>query len=135
MWQREISLCALRMHSQIKTAESHWPVPTQVTQGEFFAFWCGAAQLSFWVDSCKEVKCDPSEAWPLHQDWSKGITWRVSGCKGVVGESESSAPDVRIRSDFYAKEGMTQIYLNDQLKIVFFPPYQVPVLKNAVPPL
>lgn len=34
------------------------------------------------------------------------------------GESESSAPDVRIRSDFYAKEGMTQIYLNDQLKIV-----------------
>lgn len=41
-------------------------------------------------------------------------------CKGDVGESESSAPDVRIRSDFYAKKRMTQIYLNDQLKIVFF---------------
>lgn len=37
-----------------------------------------------------------------------------------MGESESSAPDVRIRSDFYAEEKMTQIYLNDQLKFVFF---------------
>lgn len=46
--------------------------------------------------------------------------WRVGECRGDVGESESSAPDVRIRSDFYAEEKMTQIYLNDQLKFVFF---------------
>lgn len=40
-------------------------------------------------------------------------------CKGDVCESESSAQDVRIRSDFHAKAKMTQVYLNDQLKIVF----------------
>lgn len=58
------------------------------------------------------------------------------------GESESSAPDVRIRSGFYAKEGMTQIYLNDQLKIVvlvFFcsslSSTGVKKKKNAVTPL
>lgn len=49
-----------------------------------------------------------------------GSAWRAGECKGDVGESGSSAPDVRIKSDFYAKEGMTQRYLNDQLKIVFF---------------
>lgn len=48
-----------------------------------------------------------------------------------MGESESSAPDVRIRSYFYAKERMTQIYLNDQLKIVFFLPYRVLMLKDS----
>lgn len=42
-----------------------------------------------------------------------------SDCKGDVCESESSAQDVRNRSDFYAKEKMTQLYLNDQLKIAF----------------
>lgn len=40
-------------------------------------------------------------------------------CKGDAYESERSAQDVRIRSGFYAKEKMTQVYLNDQLKIVF----------------
>lgn len=57
--------------------------------------------------------------------------WRVGECRGDVGESESSAPDVRIRSDFYAKERMTQIYLNGQLKIFFFLPYRVLVLKHS----
>lgn len=71
---------------------------------------------------------------PSIRTGAKGSPGESAGAKGLW-VNQSSAPDVRIRSDFYAKEGMTQIYLNDQLKIVFFPPYQVPVLKNAVPPL
>lgn len=64
-----------------------------------------------------------SKGWfgSLSETGAKGLQCLESReCKGDVGKSESSAPDVRIRSDSYAKEGMTQIYLNDQLKIVFF---------------
>lgn len=75
------ALCALMIHSQVKTAVSRWLVPTQVTQGDF-CLSCGAAQLSFWGNSCKEVKCERSVAWLLRQDWSEGIA--------ALGESVSA---------------------------------------------